>query len=52
MSPRTLLARSLEWWRATFAKRCDCPPLDVRLDGKRLECGCCGKAIGVRVVPL
>jgi hypothetical protein len=48
MSPSALLARSLEWWRATFAKRCDCPPLDVRIEGGHLECGRCGRAIEVR----
>jgi hypothetical protein len=48
MSPSALLARSLAWFAETFAKRCDCPPLDVRVEGERLECGRCGKAIGVR----
>jgi hypothetical protein len=48
MSPSVLVARSIAWWLATFAKRCDCPPLDVRPEGKRVECGRCGKAIEVR----
>jgi hypothetical protein len=48
MSPSALLARTLVWFAATFARRCNCPPLDVRLEGKRVECGRCGKAIEVR----
>jgi hypothetical protein len=48
MSPAVLLARTLAWWRATFAKRCDCPPLDVRIESGHFECGRCGKPIEAR----
>jgi hypothetical protein len=48
MSPSALLARSLAWFVEMFTKRCDCPPLDVRIEGGHLECGRCGKALGVR----
>jgi hypothetical protein len=48
MSPITLLARSIVWFAATFAKACGCPPLDVQLESKNVECGLCSKPIEVR----
>jgi hypothetical protein len=48
MSPSTLIRETLAWFHVTFTKACACPPLDVRLEGERIECGRCGAAIEAR----
>jgi hypothetical protein len=50
MSPSDAISRARAWFAQRYAKRCKCEGLDVRVDGKRLECGKCGARIDARVL--
>jgi hypothetical protein len=42
-SPSDYIAETLRLFRAAFVRGCTCrDPLDVRIEGARLDCGRCG----------